>query len=244
MPAFMRSARSRISTSSRTGSPTRSATRSTRTLRPDPISVLAMRASRGTISTRGSRRLRAIISIASSTAAPRSALERMRAWGVSVRSTPRRCTQAAQALIGKHDFTTFRSDRMPGQVADQDARPARRLARRRDHRASRLGALLPAQSGPLDGRLAEARGRGQMARQMNCGRLWRPATAAPAERSRRRKASISSRSTIKPTASRCRAFIRKASRLPHGQTPRPGLGASDHWRASPLFLEGGGRGGA
>ena len=37
------------------------------------------------------------------------ALERGRAWRVPRRSTPRRCTTAAQRLVGQHDFTTFRS---------------------------------------------------------------------------------------------------------------------------------------
>ena len=45
-------------------------------------------------------------------------------------------------------------DRMPGQVAGEDARPARRRARRRGGPCLAVGALVPAQPGALDGRLA------------------------------------------------------------------------------------------
>ena len=66
---------------------------------------------------------------------------------------------AAQALVGRHDFTTFRS------VQCQAKSPVKTLdrldvdAERRGDRNPRLGAFLPAQSGALDGRLAEARRR-------------------------------------------------------------------------------------
>ena len=41
---------------------------------------------------------------------------------------------AAQRLVGQHDFTTFRNRRMPGEVAGEDARSARRTAHRDDIR--------------------------------------------------------------------------------------------------------------
>ena len=55
-------------------------------------------------------------------------------------------------------------DRMPGEVAGEDARPARRDARRRRGAHRDVGALVPAQSGALDGRLAGAGRRRQMER--------------------------------------------------------------------------------
>src|SRR5690606_390754 len=48
---------------------------------------------------------------------------------------------------------------LPGQEPDQDARQARRDPGRRLDRGKRLGALLPAQSGPFHGGHAEACGR-------------------------------------------------------------------------------------
>ena len=132
-------------------------------LRPDPISVLACERAREDFDARFSAVARHYLYRIIDRRAP-LALERMRAWGVFRPLDAEAMHQAAQALIGNHDFTTFRSTECQAQVADKDARPARRLSPRRDHPRRGFGALLPAQSGPLDGRLAEARGRGQMAR--------------------------------------------------------------------------------
>ena len=61
---------------------------------------------------------------------------------------------AAQRLVGKHDFTTFRDTecqaKSPEKTLDQLDVDQRR--RRRQHRD--LGALVPAQPGALDGGLA------------------------------------------------------------------------------------------
>ena len=88
-------------------------------------------------------------------------------------------------------------------------------------------------------------------------------TAPPAARSPPRTVSISSRSITERApgpsprvphyfrrpkgrffrhASRCRALVSLALRLPHRQALRPGLGACHHWRASPPFRNGGGPG--
>ena len=64
------------------------------------------------------------------------ALERGRVWRVPRPLDAEAMHAAAQRLVGKHDFTTFRVDRVPGQVAGEDARPARRVARRRGNRTS------------------------------------------------------------------------------------------------------------
>ena len=93
---------------------------------------------------------------------------------------------AAQRLIGKHDFTTFRSTecqaKSPVKTLDQLD-----VARDGDEvDVHRLGALVPAQPGALDGRLAGDGRRGQMERRRS-GALRSPrATAPPAARWRRR----------------------------------------------------------
>ena len=77
-------------------------------LRPHPVAMLAAEQA-ATISMRGFPPRAGIISIASSIAAPDLALEAGASGGWRVRSMLRRCTNAAQRLLGKHDFTTFRS---------------------------------------------------------------------------------------------------------------------------------------
>ncbi len=57
---------------------------------------------------------------------------------------------ASQVLVGRHDFTTFRSAHCQ---AGQDARPAGRGADRRAHRHSCRRPLLPPSSGAIDGGL-------------------------------------------------------------------------------------------
>src|ERR1700681_4770224 len=53
---------------------------------------------------------------------------------------------------------------MPGEVAGENSRPARRREGRRRRRHPDLGALLPAQPGALDGRLAGLGRRGPLER--------------------------------------------------------------------------------
>ena len=77
-------------------------------LRPDPISVLAA-SERGRISTHGfSAMARHYLYRIIDRRAP-LALERMRAWGVFRPLDAEAMHDAAQAPIGNHDFTTFRS---------------------------------------------------------------------------------------------------------------------------------------
>ncbi len=71
---------------------------------------------------------------------------------------------AAQRLVGKHDFTTFRSTECQ---ANSPVKTLDRLdveRRRRRGQRARFRALVPAQPGALDGRLAGDGGRGQMER--------------------------------------------------------------------------------
>ena len=92
------------------------------------------------------------------------ALERMRAWGVFRALDAEAMHEAAQALIGHHDFTTFRSTECQAESPVKTLDRLDRLPPWRDHPRSRLRrALLPAQPGALDGRLAEARRRGELA---------------------------------------------------------------------------------
>ena len=87
--------------------------------------------------------------------------------------------------------------RLPGQVAGQDARPPGGHGQRRGDPHRRLGPLVPAQPGALDGGLAEAGRRGQMERRRSRAPRSRPATAPPAAPSLRRAASISCASTMR-----------------------------------------------
>ena len=91
-------------------------------------------------------------------------LDRGRVWHVAARLDAVAMHGAAQRLLGTHDFTTFRSTEC------QAKSPVRTLDRldvvkRGDELAGRGdGALVPAQPGALDGRLAEARRRGKVER--------------------------------------------------------------------------------
>ena len=84
------------------------------------------------ISTRASRPRRATISTASSTAAARWRSSAMRAWGVFRPLDAKAMDEAAQVLVGHHDFTTFRSTECqaesPVKTLDT-ARPPRATAR-------------------------------------------------------------------------------------------------------------------
>ena len=77
-------------------------------LRPDPISVLACERAREDFDARFSAVARHYLYRIIDRRAP-LALERMRAWGVFRPLGAEAMHQAAQALIGNHDFTTFRS---------------------------------------------------------------------------------------------------------------------------------------
>src|SRR6476646_3656711 len=77
-------------------------------LRPDPISVLACERAREDFDARFSAVARHYLYRIIDRRAP-LALERMRAWGVFRPLDAEAMHQAAQALIGNHDFTTFRS---------------------------------------------------------------------------------------------------------------------------------------
>ena len=95
-------------------------------LRPQPVAVLAAETRAPTISTRAFRRRGGTISIASSTAARRLALERGRVWHGRARSTPTAMHAGGAAPGRPARFHHLPRDRMPGEVAGEDARPARR----------------------------------------------------------------------------------------------------------------------
>ena len=77
-------------------------------LRPDPISVLTCERAREDFDARFSAVARHYLYRIVDRRAP-LALERMRAWGVFRPLDAEAMHEAAQALIGNHDFTTFRS---------------------------------------------------------------------------------------------------------------------------------------
>ena len=101
------------------------------------------------------------------------ALDAARAWRVPRPLDAAAMHDAAQRLVGRHDFTTFRSTECQ---AKSPVKTLDRLDVTRDGdevRVSRDGALVPAQSGALDGRLARACRRRQMERRRSCRRARR-----------------------------------------------------------------------
>jgi tRNA pseudouridine38-40 synthase len=77
-------------------------------LRPDPISVLACESVADDFDARFSAKARHYLYRIVDRRSP-LALERMRAWGVFRPLDAKAMDEAAQVLVGHHDFTTFRS---------------------------------------------------------------------------------------------------------------------------------------
>ena len=134
-------------------------------LRPHPVAVLAAEKVPDTFDARFSARQRhylyRIVDRRSDLA-----LERGRAWRRPRRLDEAAMAAAAQVLVGRHDFTTFRHVDCQAKSPVRDSRPARCGARRRGGADHGLRALVPAFAGALDGRLAGIRGRGPL----ECGR--------------------------------------------------------------------------
>ncbi len=167
--------------------PTRCATRSTRIckLNGEAVAILAAPRCRDDFDARFSATGRHYLYRILNRRAP-PALEAGKVWWVPKQLDAAAMHEAAQPLLGRHDFTTFRSTQCQ---ANSPVRTLDRLdvtPRRRRDRNPCLGALLPAQPGALDGRLAEAR-RGRAAGRSATSRpRWMRATAPPARASRRR----------------------------------------------------------
>ena len=92
------------------------------------------------------------------------ALDQFRAWRVPRPLDSAAMHEAAQRLVGQHDFTTFRAAECQ---AKSPLKTLDRLDVARDGdevRVQRIGALVSASSGALDGRLARSCGRRQMER--------------------------------------------------------------------------------
>ena len=103
-----------------------------------------------------------------------------RAWRVPRPLDAAAMHTAAQRLIGKHDFTTFRSTECQAKSPEKTLDSSRGRPRRRRGERHRLGALVPAQPGALDGRLA---GPGRP-RRLERRRSWRRAGRARPRRLR------------------------------------------------------------
>ena len=92
-------------------------------------------------------------------------LDRDRVWWVPQPLSAEAMRAAAAALVGRHDFTTFRA---AGCQAKSPVKTLDRLdvaAAGDEIVIAGLGALVPAQPGAIHGRLAQAGGRGQMERE-------------------------------------------------------------------------------
>ena len=91
-------------------------------------------------------------------------LDAGRAWRVPRPLDTGAMHKAAQRLVGKHDFTTFRSTECQ---AKSPVKTLDVLAVERDGdevQVTAVGPLIPAQSGAIDGGLAGLRGRGKVER--------------------------------------------------------------------------------
>ncbi len=130
-------------------------------MKPAPITILSCQRVDESFDARFSARARHYLYRIVNRFAP-LALDRDHAWRVWPALDAAAMAEAAQYLIGRHDFTTFRASAMPGQVAGQDARRSERGKGRRGDRHPGFGALLPASSGALDRRQPEAGRRGEM----------------------------------------------------------------------------------
>lgn len=108
MPACMPWPRSRISTSSKIGACDKVRDALNAQLRPDPISVLACEYAAADFDARYSATARHYLYRMVNRRSP-LALDRDRAWHVIPPLDAATMQEAAQVLIGHHDFTTFRS---------------------------------------------------------------------------------------------------------------------------------------
>jgi tRNA pseudouridine38-40 synthase len=84
-------------------------------------------------------------------------------WHVARRLDAEAMHAAAQRLLGRHDFTTFRASECQAASPDPHPGAAGRGSRRRGNPHSRRRPLIPAPSGALDGRFAGACRQRQMA---------------------------------------------------------------------------------
>ena len=128
-------------------------------LKPEPVSILHAEIVPDTFNARMSARRRHYLYRILNRRAP-AAVDLNRVWHVPWPLDADAMHAAAQTLVGRHDFTTFRAAECQ---ADSPVRTLDRLdvdARRGGDPHRRLGALLPASSGALDGRHPHA-GRGR-----------------------------------------------------------------------------------
>ena len=171
-----------MSISSATGRPCRLSEAINALLRPHAVAVVGAERARP-ISTRGAARSARHYRYRIVNRRAPLALERGRAWRVKPRLDAAAMHEAAQALIGRHDFSTFRDSQCQAKSPRAHARPARR----RGARATKIlfdgeRALVPASPGALDGGLA-GRGRRRAAgARTRSGPRSRPPTAAAAAR--------------------------------------------------------------
>ena len=134
-----------------------------------PQRASAAGAGRDPVAPRRGRRLRRALlgasggttSTASSTAAPPPALDARPGLACALAARRRRDARRRAAPRRPPRLHDLPRRRLPGQQPGEDARPARRRRGRRRDPCLRVGALLPAPSGALDGRLARAAGVGR-----------------------------------------------------------------------------------
>ena len=192
MPAFMRWARWRMSILTKAWDPFVLRNALNANVRPHPVSVLEAEPVADDFHARFSATSRHYLYRILNRRSP-PALDRGKVWWLPAELDADAMHDAAQVLSASMTSPPS-APRSARRITRQDARPARCGALRRADRDPRRCALVPAQSGALDGRLAEAGGRRQMA-----GARYKPALEAKdraaAARWRRPMGSICSKST-------------------------------------------------
>ena len=128
----------------------------------------------GYISRRGSPRRSGIISIGSANRRANLALDIGRAWRLPRPLDTDAMHEAAQRLVGKHDFTTFRDTECQAKSPEKTLDQLDVVQRRRCRQHRHLGALVPAQPGALDGGLAGLGRRGPLERRRSRRSTRRP----------------------------------------------------------------------
>ena len=170
MPACMRSARRRISTSPATGPATQLRDGLNAHLRPEPVAILSAEPVAAGFDARFSAIRRHYRYRIVTRRAPLGARPRPRLAAVARALDAVAMHRAAQRLLGTHDFTTFRSTECQAKSPVRTLDRLDVLQRGEEIVVDGVRPLVPAQPGALDRRLAEARRRGKMERRRHDAR--------------------------------------------------------------------------
>ena len=148
-------------------------------MKPHPVAVIAAEMVPETFEARFSATGRAYLYRILDRRAP-PVLDRGRVWHVRSRLDAEGDAGGRRgALVGRHDFTSFRRQGVPGAQPGQDPRPPGREPHRRRDPLDRRGAVLPAPPGAQHGRHARPCRPGKMDPRRRWSARWPSATGPP-----------------------------------------------------------------